>query len=463
MSWSADRNLSGKSVLLTGVTGYVGQIVLQKLVMASPGIGKIFVLIRPNRLLTSQQRFDKLIRESMLFIEPHARLVSCKVHVLSGELSMPNLGLDLSDLELCRRSISLVIHSAANVSFTVPFKDSIKSNLLGTQHIIDFILSFTSKPCLCYVSTAYVSAHLRNTTTLHKAEIVSLPPTVDAVRLCEMDDAYITHCEQTMMATGWPNTYTMSKVLAEDLIQRQRDKFKIIIVRPSMVAHIAKDLPALPGFNLGVTAGPSVCTQAVGAGALTICPAAVGGNRLDLVPADYVANAVVCASAYLLGEECSSFDIVYAVMGRYSVDVEDFMKYCVQYFRAHPVKGRLRTPRVYMCHGEKEFEFHVEMRYRIPLKVFSSMKKMSRMDWKPLDTAIKVMEKVIFLVDLVKWVVSCEFVFDDDGRCDALFEGLVGTERSVLWNDLHTLEHSQYVLDFCEGVDRMMRDNVSKL
>lgn len=38
----------GKTVLLTGATGFVGKVILEKLLWEVPNIGSIFVLIRPR-------------------------------------------------------------------------------------------------------------------------------------------------------------------------------------------------------------------------------------------------------------------------------------------------------------------------------------------------------------------------------------------------------------------------------
>jgi FlaA1/EpsC-like NDP-sugar epimerase len=39
----------GKTVLLTGCTGFVGKVVLEKFLRCLPGVKKIFVLMRPKR------------------------------------------------------------------------------------------------------------------------------------------------------------------------------------------------------------------------------------------------------------------------------------------------------------------------------------------------------------------------------------------------------------------------------
>lgn len=58
---SVKRAFSGSSVLLTGVTGYVGSIVLEQLLRVCTDVKTVYVLIRGKRNLTSKQRLEKLL------------------------------------------------------------------------------------------------------------------------------------------------------------------------------------------------------------------------------------------------------------------------------------------------------------------------------------------------------------------------------------------------------------------
>jgi fatty acyl-CoA reductase len=40
---------SGKNVFLSGCTGFVGKVILEKLLRSCPGINKIYVMVRPKR------------------------------------------------------------------------------------------------------------------------------------------------------------------------------------------------------------------------------------------------------------------------------------------------------------------------------------------------------------------------------------------------------------------------------
>ena len=46
----------GKTILITGTTGFVGKVVLEKIIRAVPTFKKIFVMIRAKKNMTLEQR-----------------------------------------------------------------------------------------------------------------------------------------------------------------------------------------------------------------------------------------------------------------------------------------------------------------------------------------------------------------------------------------------------------------------
>lgn len=51
---------AGKSVLVTGGTGFIGKILLEKMLRALPQLSTLYVLVRPKRGLTPQQRIKAI-------------------------------------------------------------------------------------------------------------------------------------------------------------------------------------------------------------------------------------------------------------------------------------------------------------------------------------------------------------------------------------------------------------------
>jgi fatty acyl-CoA reductase len=47
---------SGKNLLITGCTGFVGKVVLEKIMRSLPNFNKIFILIRPKKGISPASR-----------------------------------------------------------------------------------------------------------------------------------------------------------------------------------------------------------------------------------------------------------------------------------------------------------------------------------------------------------------------------------------------------------------------
>ena len=114
---------AGRSVLLTGGTGFMGKVILEKLLRACPEIKAVYLLVRPRRDVPGPERvreflandlYDKLRKEQPDF--------AAKIVPINGELTEDNLGMSAADAEMLANTVSIVIHSAATVKFTEKIK-----------------------------------------------------------------------------------------------------------------------------------------------------------------------------------------------------------------------------------------------------------------------------------------------------------------------------------------------------
>lgn len=65
---SIDAFYTGTVVLVTGATGFLGKALLEKLLRSCPRLGSVFVLIRPKKGCTMEQRFNELVQNSVCIL-----------------------------------------------------------------------------------------------------------------------------------------------------------------------------------------------------------------------------------------------------------------------------------------------------------------------------------------------------------------------------------------------------------
>ena len=143
LSQNADRDTyqDPKCILLTGATGFLGSHILREL------NGKdvtVICLVRDNLKL------NRIIE--YYFPKEKYRF---KHIVVEGDIEKPRFGLDDEMYAKLVDKVDMVIHTAARVSHAGHYEDFERTNVLGTQNVIDFCKD--AKAILQHTSTASVS------------------------------------------------------------------------------------------------------------------------------------------------------------------------------------------------------------------------------------------------------------------------------------------------------------------
>lgn len=81
---SIDAFFAETVILLTGATGFLGKALLEKLLRSCPRIATIFVLIRPKRGLSVEQRFKELLNNPVR--------IYTYIHIASKVIQFKKLG-----------------------------------------------------------------------------------------------------------------------------------------------------------------------------------------------------------------------------------------------------------------------------------------------------------------------------------------------------------------------------------
>ncbi|XP_050598495.1 putative fatty acyl-CoA reductase CG5065 isoform X1 [Bombus affinis] len=287
---SLEEFYAGSRILVTGATGFVGICLLEKLMRVCPRVAAIFILIRPKNNETVEQRFKKLIDDPIYDVikAKHPTALS-RVYPMKGDVSLPDLGLSREDRNLLLEKVNIVFHAAATVRFNEPLHVAVNVNTKGTLRVIELWNELKHPISFVHVSTAFSNANLHEIE--EKVYTTSLKPS-EVIDMCDkFDETSINQIEKKILKT-YPNTYTFSKNLAEQIVASKCKDLPVAIVRPSVIGASLEE--PCPGWiqNISAVTGTFLL---IGKG----CATAIRGRRdarLDVVPVDFVVDMIICTA-----------------------------------------------------------------------------------------------------------------------------------------------------------------------
>jgi len=132
-----------KTIFLTGATGFVGKVILEKFLRSLPDVKRIYILVRPKRGVQIMDRVMKEIFQSPCFEKtrelPHfLQMIKDKIYPIQGDICKDNLQLSDADRQMLIKDLDIIINCAASVDFNEQISDAININYLGCLRMLDF-------------------------------------------------------------------------------------------------------------------------------------------------------------------------------------------------------------------------------------------------------------------------------------------------------------------------------------
>jgi nucleoside-diphosphate-sugar epimerase len=185
-----------ETFFITGFPGFLATRLVERLAADN---ARFILLTQPALLETARQSVQRIVRETGA-AEANFRLVE-------GDITEPELGMSLRELEIARRETEIIFHLAAAYDLAVDRQVATLVNLEGTRSVNEFARTVKNLRRYHYVSTCYVAG--RRSGLIRESEL--------------------RHDQ------GFRNFYEETKHLAELEVESLKSELPVTIYRPSVV------------------------------------------------------------------------------------------------------------------------------------------------------------------------------------------------------------------------------------
>ncbi|MGZ5128696.1 MAG: HAD-IB family phosphatase [Actinomycetota bacterium] len=487
------EKLSGKRVLLTGVTGFLAQVVFERLLADFPET-KVVLLVRSQTGATSRERVEYMLRKpafdtlrDRIGDDGLLQLLDERVEVIGGDFgrAVPEIP----------GGIDIACHSAATVAFDPPIDEGFMTNLQGAINLYTGVLDGGSTPSLVHVSTAYVAGVQKGVipegplehkvdyrmelelalqarrdvevssrrpeqlesflAKAHKEHSRAGPSTVaedaEERRQKWVTKRLVEYGRMRARSLGWPDVYTFTKAMGERAVEElaAEANLPLSIVRPSIIESAL--LHPFPGWIDGFKMADPII-RAYGLGQIPEFPGIPEGI-IDLIPVDFVVNAILAVAANP-PEPGEALHYNVSSGSRNPVRFFELYEWVRGYFEEHPLPERGRGE-----HKVPEWKFpgnlsvdrmlrRAERFTDVAEQVVTHLPKS-----KGMRSAIRRVDRDKARVDFVKryselygMYTETEVVYTDD-RTFALFNSLNEQDKAYFPFDAAMVDWKYYLKD----------------
>ncbi|XP_025207299.1 fatty acyl-CoA reductase wat-like isoform X2 [Melanaphis sacchari] len=429
------------TIFVTGSTGFLGKLLVEKL-FRSCSLKKVAILVRSKKGLSSCRRAADIYNESVFdCLRKEKPDFLTKIKIIDGDLEQTSLGLSSEDHEWLIENGNFVFHCAATVRFNETLQTATKINILGTDNILNLATKMRNLKGLVHVSTAY--SHCPRNVIKEKFYPVLI--TVKELKNMSIDEI---SCANIL--GNWPNTYTFTKAIAENLILDNHNQLPISIFRPSIIGCTQSE--PYPGW-LDTINGPSGIVTGTITGILrAIC---VDKAKItDIIPVDYTVNALISVmwdtvNRYQRSEHTKNVPKIYNYVSSFESPLtwDRFIKEIRNhYFEVPPLRSVWYLYEI----------FYTNLLFGIILKFWLHTVPAALMDFLLIicgksPKTLKMYAKIEKMLNLLNVFTTKQWSFDNKNT-RKLWSILSKEDRDVFWFSLEEFDWEAYLKIYYFGI-----------
>ncbi|XP_075988926.1 fatty acyl-CoA reductase wat-like [Anticarsia gemmatalis] len=440
------------TVFVTGGSGFIGKQLIEKL-LRSCAIKKIYVLMRPRKGRTIQERLNHTLKEPVYDnLRSRQPQFADKIVPVEGDVADIRLGLSEKDWNTLADEVTFIFHVAATIRFDEPLRKATLTNVRSTREALALARECKSLIKFVHVSTAFafvtkdrIGEKLEEqfyTSPMSPETIISLAETVDESRLDAITQNLI---------GNWPNTYTFTKAISEELIRTTAGDLPVCIVRPAMV--LPSYIEPAPGWlDIRTVIGPSGIIIACGLGVVKVFQTDVNSD-VAVVPVDLVNNAIIAAAWDSSKRPRENGQVpIYAISRstRYGYFGDILRKYSYKKMSIPAAVWRAETIEVKNQYLYVVLAFFLNY---IPAIILDIICFIIRKKPKGVTSFVDLYRKVDKLGDAYKYFINNSWSFKTD-NLEAMFQNMSEVDRIIFNCDFLPVDIIEYTLIWGMGVRR---------
>ncbi|XP_052738909.1 putative fatty acyl-CoA reductase CG5065 [Bicyclus anynana] len=444
----------GKHVFITGATGFVGKALVEKLLRSCPGIQTIYLLMRPKKGMSGEDRLKELCN-NLIFDYLRDKQPECfmKVKLIAGDVLEEELGISNDDRQELQKNCNIVIHSAACVRFDKNLKDAVHMNTRGTLRVLKLAETMEKIEAFVHLSTAYCRCQL------DELEEKLYPAAHDPEKLMDLlewlDDDTLAYLEPKLISSE-PNTYSYTKAITEDLVAKYNAKFPIAIGRPSIVTAAWKE--PMPGWvdNLN---GPTGLIIGSGKGVIRTMHCEPS-YMADAIPVDMVVNGCILI-AYVTAldkpKDMRIFNIT--LSGVQKIKWKEVIELGEKWVNIYPYTVALWYPggtikSYWFTHQLMVILTHIIPAYFVDLLLFLLGKK---------TFMVKVQKRISHGLSILQYYTTKEWHFRNTNFL-SLQKRISEKENEIFFTDVSKIDRDTYLRDYVIGTRTyVLKEDASSL